>query len=63
MKKMLKQFGYTNIALLIVGIAIILTYVDFQNPKIFDYVLLTLYGVTVLIHLARLILFMFQKER
>lgn len=60
---MLKRFGYTNIALLIASTVIVLTYVEFQNPTTFDYVLLALYGITVLIHITRLILFMFSKER
>ncbi len=63
MKRMLKRIGYVNIALLIACTAIIIKYVDFQNPSTFDYVLLALYGLTVLTHIARLIMFMLQKER
>jgi len=62
MKKMLKRFGYTNIALVLASTVIILTYVDFQNPSSFDYVLITLYGITILIHIIRLILPMFNKR-
>jgi len=61
---MLKRFGYTNIALLVASTVIILTYVDFKNLSTFDYVLLVLYGITLLIHIIRLlILFMSQKKR
>lgn len=61
MKKLLKRFGYTNIALVLASTVIILTYVDFQNPSTIDYVLMTLYGITILIHIIRLILFMFKR--
>lgn len=63
MKRMLKRIGYVNIALLIASTAIIIKYVDFQSPLTFDYVLLALYGLTVLTHITRLIMFMLQKER
>jgi len=57
MKKLLKRFGYTNIALLIASTVIILAFVDFQNPSTLDYVLMALYGITILIHIIRLIMF------
>lgn len=56
MKKKVKQFGYTNIVLLVVSSVIIQIYVDFQEPTLFDYVLLVLYTVVILIHLIRLII-------
>jgi len=62
MKKMLKRFGYANIALILASTVIILTYVDFQNPSTLDYVLITLYGFTILIHIIRLILFMIKAR-
>lgn len=61
MKKMLRMFGYTNAALLIASTIIIMVYVDFQNPSTFDYVLITLYGITFLIHITRLILFILKR--
>lgn len=63
MKRMLKRIGYVNIALLIASTVIIIKYVDFQSPTTIDYVLLALYGTTVLIHFTRLIIFMLPKER
>lgn len=63
MKRLLKRIGYVNIALLIASTAIILKYVDFQSPSTLDYVLLTLYGLTLIIHSTRIILFMIVKER
>ena len=56
MKKKVKKFGYTNIALLVVSSVIIQIYVDFQELSLFDYVLLVLYAVVILIHLIRLII-------
>ena len=56
MKKKVKKFGYTNIALLVVSSVIIQIYVDFQELSVFDYVLLALYAVIILIHLIRLII-------
>ena len=56
MKKKVKKFGYTNIALLVVSSVIIQIYVDFQELSLFDYVLLVLYAVIILIHLIRLII-------
>jgi len=62
MKKMLKRFGYANVALILASTVIILTYVDFQKPSTLDYVLITLYGFTILIHIIRLILFMIKAR-
>ena len=56
MTKKVKQFGYTNIVLLVVSSVIIQIYVDFQELSVFDYVLLVLYAVVILIHLIRLII-------
>lgn len=56
MKNKLKKFGYTNIGLLVVSTVIIQIYVDFQELSVFDYVLLVLYAVIILIHLIRLII-------
>ena len=56
MKKKVKQFGYTNIVLLVVSSVIIQIYVDFQELSVFDYVLLVTYAVIILIHLIRLII-------
>ena len=56
MRKKVKQFGYTNIVLLVVSSVIIQIYVDFQELSVFDYVLLVLYAVVILIHLIRLII-------
>lgn len=63
MKKMLKRIGYTNIALFIASTVILLAYVDFENPSAFDYGLIALYSLIILIHIARIVLFMFVKER
>ncbi len=54
MKKVFEKFGYVNIALLFASTVIILKYVDFQDRSVFGNVLLTLYGITILIHAARL---------
>jgi len=51
---MLKKFGYTNIMVLILGLLIIVTFVDFNNLEVIDYVILSLFGTTVLIHLVRI---------
>lgn len=56
MKNKLKKFGYINIGLLVVSTVIIQVYVDFQNLSAFDYVLLVLYAIVILIHLIRLVI-------
>lgn len=63
MKKMLKRFGHTNIALLIVCSIIVLVYTDIENPSTIDYVLLTTYGAIILVHFIRLLLIVLKKER
>lgn len=63
MTKMLKKIGYTNIVLFVASSVIILAYVDFQNPSGFDYGLMVLYGITILIHILRIVLFISVKER
>lgn len=62
MKKMLKRFGYTNIALLIFGALIIGIYVDFDNLKTFDYLLMSLFGITIFIHIIRLVMIAMSKD-
>jgi len=54
MKKVLEKFGYVNMALLLASTVIILKYVDLQDRSILDNVLIALYGITILIHTARL---------
>jgi len=54
MKKVFEKLGYVNMALLFASTVIILKYVDFQDRSAFGNVLLTLYGITILIHAARL---------
>ncbi|HHY22555.1 MAG TPA: hypothetical protein GX525_11930 [Bacilli bacterium] len=53
---MLKRFGYTNLMVLGIGIAVLLLYVDFQQPSKLDMVLMSLFGLTVVIHLLRLVM-------
>lgn len=62
MKKMLKRFGYTNMALLIIGLFILGRYVDFGNPGAFDYLLITLFGITIFIHVIRLFIILKSKN-
>lgn len=54
MKKVLEKFGYVNMALLLASTVILLKYVDFQDRSTLDNVLIALYGITILIHTARL---------
>lgn len=57
---MIKKFGYTNVMVLALGILIIVTFVDFSNLKAIDYVILSLFGITVLIHLIRIVLLLMK---
>lgn len=63
MKKLLKKIGYTNVVLFIASTIIVLAYVDFENPSVFDYGLIALYAITILIHIIRITLFILVKER
>ena len=56
MKKKVKQFGYTNIVLLVISSVIIQLYVDFQALSLFDYSLLIIYAGIISIHIIRLII-------
>lgn len=61
---MLKKFGYTNIALLIFSVLILMIYVDFNQLSAWDYVLIILFGLIILIHIIRIIiLFISTKSR
>lgn len=54
---MLKRFGYTNLMMLGIGMYALYAYVNFQQPKFFDVFIMFSVGLTVLIHIARIIMF------
>lgn len=58
---MLKKFGYTNIMVLIVGLLVIVTLIDFNHLEVIDYIILSLYGITVLIHLWRILFYLYYS--
>lgn len=62
MEKMLKKFGYTNIALLIFSVLILTLYVDFKNISAWDYVLIILFGLLILIHIIRIIILLISAK-
>ena len=62
MEKMLKKFGYTNIALLVFSVLILTLYVDFNHLSTWDYVLLVLFGLIILIHIIRIIILLISVK-
>jgi uncharacterized protein YhhL (DUF1145 family) len=62
MEKMLKKFGYTNIALLVFSVLILTLYVDFKNISAWDYVLIILFGLLILIHIIRIIILLISAK-
>ncbi len=62
---MLKKFGYTNLMMLLIGVAILYFYVDFGQPSKYDIIIIALFALTVLIHIFRIILLIisYRKER
>lgn len=59
---MLKKFGYTNIALLVMGVIIMFVYVDIKNPGIADYIIITLFTIVIIIHVIRVFLIFIIKR-
>ena len=59
---MLKKFGYTNIALLVFSVLILTLYVDFKNISAWDYVLIILFGLIILIHIIRIIILLISAK-
>ena len=57
---MLKKFGYTNVMMLIMMIVLIIAFVDFNHLTGIDYIILSLFGILVLIHFVRIGLFVIK---
>jgi len=58
---MLKRFGYTNLMVLVIGLVIMYVYVDFENPSKLDFVMMLIFGLTILVYIVKLILLIFKK--
>lgn len=58
---MLKRFGYTNLMVLVIGLVIMYVYVDFENPSKLDFVMMLIFGLTILVYIIKLILLIFKK--
>ena len=59
---MLERFGYTNLMVLAIGCAVLFFYVDFQYPSTLGKVLISLFGLTVMIHILRLMMIIVTKK-
>lgn len=59
---MLKRFGYTNIMMLGIMGAVVYFLIDFSDLTLFSRVALGLIGLTILVHIARIVMFMIEKR-
>lgn len=60
---MLKKFGYTNILMLLIGIAVLYYFVDFGQPSKYDIIIIVLFALTILIHTFRIILLIISHRK
>ena len=60
---MLEKFGYMNLLMLGIGLAIMMLFVDFQTPAVFDLTLIGLFSLTIFVHAVRLFLLLTAEKR
>lgn len=60
---MLEKFGYMNVLMLGIGLAVMVLFVDFQTPAVFDITLIGLFSLTLFVHAVRLFVLMTAERR